>query len=171
MKLKQKPQIKRTPVLVAVVFVVIITVVAFLSFSDVGLAVFDFVFGNNVYALQVTYVPSVDSFGYAKVAFILILQQTRMPAESVLFGYDVRTDAKTSFDDGNFSITLYVQAYIANDVPVYGKTLVFEDGEARTLTCYLQHYSSGRLVVTVGGFTVYNDVRTDFSGYGGQWRN
>ena len=165
---------KRKPLLVAAFFLAVVVTISFLVFSGIAVGIFDFLMGNNVYALQVAYVPSLDSFGNAKVSFTVNLIQAKVPIETVLTGYGSHVDAQASFEDSNFSVSIWVYCSVANDISVYAKSMSFQDGQPRTLTCYLKDYDAGKypvLKASVWGFTVYNDVRTDFSGYGGQWTN
>jgi hypothetical protein len=164
---------KRRPLLVASVFIAVMVVVGFLVFDGIALALFDFVLGNNVYALQVSYVPSLDSLGNAKVTVTLNTLMVRMPIETVLTGYTVHVDAASTFNDTSFSIIINVRGTMANDVPVYGHTFTFQDGQARTVTCYLRDYDAGKYPVlhaSVWGSTVYGGLSVDF-GYDGAWTN
>jgi hypothetical protein len=170
--LKSLKKQKRKRILIAAALFLVVAIVASLVLSGVVLTLFNIVRGNNVYALQVTYVPSVDSFGAVKVAFNLNVIQTPMPIETALTGYSVHVDTAASFVDSAFSITLDVSATVADQISVYSHTFTFQDGQARTVTCYLQDYNVWQypaLNATVGGFTLYQGSRIDFNKYGGQW--
>jgi hypothetical protein len=164
---------KRKPLLAAGLFVTLLMVACFLVFSGIGLALFDYFLGNNVYALQVSYVPSYD-VGAPKVSFSISLVNVRVPLETSLSGFSSHVDAASAFADQNFSLTIYVNAIVANNINVYARTFSFTDGQARTLTCYLKDYSASQypvLTASINGFTILNGIQTDFNGYGGQWDN
>jgi hypothetical protein len=165
---------RRRPLLVAVLFVIGVVAVGCLVFTGIGTALFNFAVGNNVYVLIVSYqVQPVTVSGtlIMGITMQLNLQSTRVAIETALYGF--KTDvAGNSTYNGNFSLTLIVDAYMGNQIPIYHHPFTFQDSEPRTLTCYLQNYDSNNyhvLNAVVTGHYLLEGQQINLQAYQGQW--
>lgn len=164
----------RHPLAVSVVFLIIIIAVSCLVFSGVGTGLFNFAVGNTVYALTVSYQATpitVSGVLIMGIAVQLNLESTRVAIETVLYGFKTEVAGPSSYN-GNFTLTLYVDASMANQIPVYHHAFTFQDAAPRTLTCYLQNYDSSKyhsLTASVTGSYVLEGQQVSLQAYGGRW--
>ena len=114
--------------------------------DNVGLALFNIVFGNQVYALAVTYQPTAVYYQNEIVSvsfhWIFTLQKTKVPIETILRGCRAETmgSSSFSFDNKMFILTLNMLVWVSNRVKLFTRTFTFEDVEPRQVTVYLHNY-------------------------------
>jgi len=127
----------------------VVCLAAGLIFTDVALAFFNMVFGNQVYALTITYtVNSTPDFTFT-------IAKMRIPVESVLSGYSIRELGES---ETSSTLTLNVLVYVLNRQKQFQGTFTFSDGKPRAITIYLPRVkaSDGLLTVEVTG--TYNEA-------------
>jgi len=131
-------------------FAAVACLAGMLLFSDVALAFFYSVFGNQVYALTVEYyVDSTPDFRFS-------VARTRIPVECVLSGFSVRELGES--EAANATLTLNVLVYVLNRQKQFQGSFTFNDAKPRAITVYLPHVkaSDGLVTVEVSGF--YNQA-------------
>ena len=160
---------KRKPLVLAIVILIVTVTVSFLVFTGIANALFNVFLGNDVDALVIDYSPSLNGVGGVSFAVTLELVRTRMPLETVLTGFNVQTGI--AFFNNSFSVTIYVAGIVANNINIYAHTFDFTDSRARVVTCYLRDYDADRypvLNMNVYGSYVFEGVQFQFGPYEAQ---
>lgn len=131
--------------------------IGYLILSDTGLRVFNLVFGNNVYVLEIKCTPSPD-YQMGKIIgvyfrFDIRLFRDRIPVEAVLTGHRV-----VELESQNIEVVWRL----------FDRTLFFDNLNPKLVYVYLRVPSEARQVyVEMDGAYVLEDEEITFSGYGG----
>lgn len=143
--------------------------IGYLILSDTGLRVFNLVFGNNVYVLEIKCTPSPD-YQMGKIIgvyfrFDIRLFRDRIPVEAVLTGHRV-----VELESQNIEVVwrLHIFVYVLNRARLFDRTLFFDNLNPKLVYVYLRVPSEARQVyVEMDGAYVLEDEEITFSGYGG----
>jgi len=143
----------------SILVLVLVGVTGFLILTDTGLSFFNVLFGNEVYAVKMTYTtePIYNRTGLSAVFFHwnLTLGKTKIPLETILTGAQAQplTSAYAGIFNG-IPVHLYVLTWVQNRVKLSEKWFDFPDAGSRQLIIYVNSLNPS-----------YGEVHVEISGY------
>lgn len=161
---------KRTPLFIIVLALVVAVFFLICLFSEVGLALFNVLLGNEVYALTVKYQPSATYYRGEIVGmsfqWIFSLGKTKVPIETVLWGrWKVETLGTIDLGNTTFTLSLPLTIHILNRQTLFSYTFTFEDANSRRITIYLHRLQASHREITVeiAGYYSLNGTQAEIN--------
>lgn len=161
------------PLAFAIVVFIGVMLSGILLIDTLGLALFNMVFGNEVYAVTVVYhmFPEYDLKGQLASIYFdfdISLGKAKVPIETILCSYRVdilRGDGVTA------NLDLHILVYVLNRIKLFDGTLHFEDSNPKQITIYLHKLNpkeSKMVYVEITGYYQLGEKRSQLS-YGGSY--
>jgi len=155
---------------VALLVFVLILVSGIILIDTFWSAFFNFVLGNQVYAVTVAY-DSEPNYFEGNVSSVYFewninLVKTKVPIETILYGYRVETLKDNGLSNIKVSMRIYV--YVLNRITIYDNTFNFDDANSRKITVYLYklNVSHQRAYVEVTGYYQIGDTQSPLNAGG-----
>ena len=154
---------------VALAFFAVIGIFGFMLIDTWGMALFNVVFGNEVYTALITYhtTPTTDLSGKLTSIYFdwnLSLGRAKVPIETVLGNYKIDSYPVGGTDLSGVAVSLYTVVYVANRLRLYERTFTL-DANPKQITIYLNRLdpSYGVAHVEVSGYYQLGDTQVPLS--------
>jgi len=156
----------------ALIVFALVFAAGYVAIENFGLVLFNFMFGNNVYVLEIACNPSptrvADKILGVNFKFDIKLYRGRIPIEALLVGYRVVEN-----DGENVTVNwrLHVLAYVLNHVKLFEATVNFDNLNSKTIYVYLCNVPAGadQLYVEMDGAYTLHGEEVPFSDFGGAY--
>jgi len=138
---------------------IIVAVFGFCLVDTVGLALFNMMFGNQIYTVTIAYhaVPDYNFKGELASLYFewnITLGKAKVPIETILRSYKVKELPHSYWDLNPVNVSLHTVIYVANRIKLFENTFKFEDANPKEITIYVYRLdtSHGRVFVEINGY-------------------